>query len=346
MKVKFSRTTSTNLATVPLINGQLTFVQDTGENYIDHGEEPNTVRVKLSDILFIIDLTERDSIATPLLKKLYFIMSENQLHRYDGSDWQIVGGAGGGGVVDVIMHSVFTGTDESLVDQDGIANLNPLRDRVEEVYDEAMYNSVFEWDVTSKTFPANTTRDRRWHIKVTGQIQTPSTYSRYYYATLQDAVLDVLGTPNIAKAVAHRVINGTHAYFEYLTNGSVTSTVDLTDSVTGLVLNPDFRPVANDPVNDLWFYGSNQAQGIPQDGVILDFVDVNVTTLANLSGLTDNVLDTTAQQLIPAINEVNAKTGKVIAVSKPDSVSAQEYSASNHGVLVYVSTESSLSGSS
>ena len=47
MKVKFSRCLSSNLYTIPLIDGQLICCVDTGEIYKDYGDSP-TVRIKLN----------------------------------------------------------------------------------------------------------------------------------------------------------------------------------------------------------------------------------------------------------------------------------------------------------
>lgn len=86
MKVKFSRCQSSNLADVPKVDGQMIFTKDTGEAYLDVGEN----RSKISDIIFLQTIAERDSIISPLLNKLYYVLEDNQLYHYTGTTYQPV----------------------------------------------------------------------------------------------------------------------------------------------------------------------------------------------------------------------------------------------------------------
>jgi len=210
-----------------------------------------------------------------------------------------------------------------------------------DISDDLMrYNAIFVWDVTMLTFPPNTMRDSRWHIQLTGPVVTPASYMRYYYDNIEDAQLDTKGDPNIANAAAARRQEGLRVWFEYLENGAISKIVELSDVSGNVLIDENFRPV---PRGDVWFYGANQAEGVPKDGVILDFVDVNVATLTNMIGLEIGgdgsgplTLDTVAQQIIPAVNEVNAKADVVAHHEELDVILAQQYSVNNPGILTWV----------
>ena len=62
MKVKFSRCNSSNLASVPKVDGQLIYTKDTAEVYLDVGNNRN----KVSDIVIVADKT---NISTPVISK-------------------------------------------------------------------------------------------------------------------------------------------------------------------------------------------------------------------------------------------------------------------------------------
>lgn len=74
MKVKFSRCTSSNLANVPKVDGQLIYTKDTAEVYLDVGNNRN----KVSDIVIVADKT---NISTPVISKLYYETSTDTLFK-------------------------------------------------------------------------------------------------------------------------------------------------------------------------------------------------------------------------------------------------------------------------
>ena len=83
MKVKFSRVNAENISNVPQTDGQLIYTKDTGDAYIDVGDK----RTKLSDIIFIDTLDQRNAIATPFTNKLYYVAETNFIYRYNGTEW-------------------------------------------------------------------------------------------------------------------------------------------------------------------------------------------------------------------------------------------------------------------
>ena len=88
MKVAFGRCNLDGLANVPVIDGQILFVKDTGEMYVDQG----TARTKISDINFIDTIETRNNIASPSQSKLYFVIENTSIYYYNGSSWVLVGG--------------------------------------------------------------------------------------------------------------------------------------------------------------------------------------------------------------------------------------------------------------
>lgn len=81
MKVKFSRCSSNNLASVPQVDGQLIYTKDTGDVYLDVGNQ----RHKVSNFIIASTLV---SVTSPSLDKIYFISGENKLYKYLGEDIQ------------------------------------------------------------------------------------------------------------------------------------------------------------------------------------------------------------------------------------------------------------------
>lgn len=81
MKVKFSRCNSNSLANVPQVDGQMTFVKDTQEVYMDVGNN----RSKVTDIIFKSTLNDLQNDNNLLENKLYFVNSENKLYHYDST---------------------------------------------------------------------------------------------------------------------------------------------------------------------------------------------------------------------------------------------------------------------
>lgn len=86
MKVQFSRCTSSNLKNVPVIDGQIVFVKDTNEQYLDTG----SARSKITDLVFIPDLEKLYEISNPLSNKLYYVVAENLIEFYCNGKWQAI----------------------------------------------------------------------------------------------------------------------------------------------------------------------------------------------------------------------------------------------------------------
>lgn len=74
MKVKFSRCTSSNLANVPKVDGQLVYTKDTGEVYLDTGN----VRNKISDVVEVADI---QNVQSPLVSKIYYDEATEKLYK-------------------------------------------------------------------------------------------------------------------------------------------------------------------------------------------------------------------------------------------------------------------------
>lgn len=85
MKVKFSRCNSNNLTNVPQVDGQLTFVKDTQEVYMDVGNN----RSKVTDIIFLNTLQDLNGIQTYLPNKLYYVNETNKLYHYNSTSQNI-----------------------------------------------------------------------------------------------------------------------------------------------------------------------------------------------------------------------------------------------------------------
>ena len=83
MKVKFSRCTSSNLANVPQIDGQLIYTKDTGEVYLDVGNN----RKKISDL---IEVANKSSVVSPITSKLYYETSTDILYKVKQVDGEII----------------------------------------------------------------------------------------------------------------------------------------------------------------------------------------------------------------------------------------------------------------
>lgn len=81
--VKFSRCNSSSLANVSQSDGQLIFVKDTQDVYLDNGNE----RSKITDIIFLETLEELNGLQNPQTKKLYYVAEDNALHRFSGEAW-------------------------------------------------------------------------------------------------------------------------------------------------------------------------------------------------------------------------------------------------------------------
>ena len=85
MKVKFSRCNSNSLANVPQVDGQMTFVKDTQEVYMDVGNN----RTKVTDIIFIATLQQLNAMNSYLSNKLYYVEDTNKLYHYNTTSQEI-----------------------------------------------------------------------------------------------------------------------------------------------------------------------------------------------------------------------------------------------------------------
>lgn len=85
MKVKFSRCNSNSLAQVPQVDGQMTFVKDTQEVYMDVGNN----RSKVTDIIFISTLQQANGLSNYLTNKLYYVNETNRLYHYNSTTQQL-----------------------------------------------------------------------------------------------------------------------------------------------------------------------------------------------------------------------------------------------------------------
>ena len=86
MKVKFSRCNSNSLANVPQVDGQLIYVKDTSEVYMDVGNNRN----KLSDVIEVADIT---NIQNPIISKIYYDEATENLYKYIDNEWKSLGGS-------------------------------------------------------------------------------------------------------------------------------------------------------------------------------------------------------------------------------------------------------------
>ena len=85
MKVKFSRCNSNSLANVPQVDGQLIYVKDTSEVYMDVGNNRN----KLSDVIEVADIT---NVQNPIISKIYYDEATEKLYKYIDNEWKSLGG--------------------------------------------------------------------------------------------------------------------------------------------------------------------------------------------------------------------------------------------------------------
>lgn len=88
------RTPASALTNVPIVDGQIITVYDTGEMYVDKG----SVRQRLSDVI-ADTYANIVSLLAPLNGKIYFATDTHQLLQYSGGSWVILNDGGGGGSV-------------------------------------------------------------------------------------------------------------------------------------------------------------------------------------------------------------------------------------------------------
>ena len=210
-----------------------------------------------------------------------------------------------------------------------------VQDAIDEIDQLLKYNSIFVFDATVQSAPPNLPRGYNWHVDIAQPLDFPHQYSRYFFLTAEDAALDESGNPNIMAAVARWFINDFHIGFDYLENGLVHTTIDITSPIDGSVLLPVFRPI---PIGHTWFFGKNQADPFPETDTVRSIVDINVQGLNVMLGNTFN-LQTTNKQIVAAINEVNDKIASVEVYEAQDTAEALQYSGEHPNVFVFVAKE-------
>jgi len=210
-----------------------------------------------------------------------------------------------------------------------------VQDAIDELDQLLKYNAIFVFDATVQSAPPNLPRGYNWHVDIQEPLNFPHQYSRYFFLTAEDAALDQRGNPNIMAAVARWFIDGNHIGFDYLENGLVHTTVDITSPIDGSVLIPTYRPI---PIGSTWFFGVNQADPFPETDTVRSIVDINVQGLNVMLGNTFN-LTTDSKQIVAAINEVNSKIASVEVYEAQDVTEALQYSQEHPNVFVFVAKE-------
>ena len=214
-------------------------------------------------------------------------------------------------------------------------NATNVQDAIDELNQLLKYNAIYVFDATVQSAPPNLPRGYNWHVDITEPLNEPHHYSRYFFLTAEDAALDQRGNPNIMAAVARWFIDGFHIGFDYLENGLVHTTVDITSPIDGSIILPIFRPI---PIGTTWFFGVNQADPFPETDTVRSIVDINVQGLNVMLGNTFD-LTTTNKQIVAAINEVNSKVASVEVYEAQDVTEALQYSQEHPNVFVFVAKE-------
>jgi len=237
------------------------------------------------------------------------------------------------GVVTIDAGSIPYDNDKTNLKQFDILSLTSfnVQDAIDELDRLLKYNAIHTFDTTVKAAPPNLPRSYNWYIDFLGPILGTWQYSRYFYSNVSDSLLDTVGNPNIADAVAHWVIDGKHVYFEYLSGGIVQTISDLTD-VNGNVLINNFRPI---PIGGTWFFGESQADPFPTNDNIRSIVEINVSGLYTLLGNTFD-LETTEKQIVGAINELYNRPVSIEFYEAIDEIDALNYSIANPETFVFV----------
>jgi len=210
-----------------------------------------------------------------------------------------------------------------------------VQDAIDELELNLNYNAIYVFDATVQSAPPNLPRGYNWHVEIAEPLNADHQYSRYFFLTAEDAALDQRGNPNIMAAVARWFIDGRHIGFDYLKNGLVHTTVDITSPIDGSIMIPLFRPI---PIGDTWFFGVNQADPFPETDTVRSIVDINVQGLTVMLGNTFN-LTTENKQIVAAINEVNSKIASVEVYEAQDVTEALQYSQEHPNVFVFVAKE-------
>ena len=233
--------------------------------------------------------------------------------------------------VDIPYDNELSQTSAEMLE---LSSIN-VQDAIDEINQLLKYNAIYVFDATVQSAPPNLPRGYNWHVDIKEPLNYDHQYSRYFFLTAEDAALDQRGNPNIMAAVARWFINDRHIGFDYLENGLVHTTVDITSPIDGSVLLPVFRPI---PIGNTWFFGVNQADPFPETDTVRSIVDINVQGLTVMLGNTFN-LTTDNKQIVAAINEVNSKIASVEVYQAQDVVEALQYSQEHPNVFVFVAKE-------
>ena len=165
--------------------------------------------------------------------------------------------------------------------------------------------AYYTYDVTAVAAPPALPRARSWRVTFedggTGVgLVNSYDYRRYFYMTSTQAVAD-----DPRYAVAAWIIEGRHMRFEYYAppNAPVpvpTKIVDLTNA-GGMVQQYNYRPIEG---LVSWFFGPRRgANAFPEQDNARSILDIDIEALFIIMGA-NRLLQTTAQQVIPAINEL------------------------------------------
>jgi len=232
---------------------------------------------------------------------------------------------------DIPYDNLLSHTSKEMLSLD---SLN-VQDAIDELDKNLKYNAIYIFDATIQSAPPNLPRGYNWHVDIQEPLNVEHQYSRFFFLTAEDAALDQRGNPNINAAVARWFIDDFHMGFDYLENGLVHTTVDITSPIDGSVLIPSYRPI---PIGDTWFFGVNQADPFPETDTVRSIVDINVQGLTVMLGNTFN-LNTDNKQIVAAINEVNNKIASVEVYEAQDVTEALQYSQEHPNVFVFVAKE-------
>ena len=172
MKVKFSRCNSNELASLPTVDGQLTYVKDTSENYLDVG----TTRNKISDIVFLENDEALESVTEPLSSKLYYVKTSNQLLHYNGTDF------------DTINDFDVKAADVLFTSSEQISATN-VQEALEQINTKAVNNTT---SITELTGDVQTNADNLSTLQSTVQgILQKNTHQDQSISTIETSISDL-----------------------------------------------------------------------------------------------------------------------------------------------------------
>lgn len=104
MKVKFSRCTSSNLANVPQVDGQLIYIKDLDRIYMDVGND----RKLVSELITVANI---QNVSTPVKTKVYYDEATDKLYKSINANWIPVSGVKSNEVLTLDNLTEFTPTN-------------------------------------------------------------------------------------------------------------------------------------------------------------------------------------------------------------------------------------------